>query len=61
MIWSAQKMIMFCIFRDVRACKEAKNWGENVLFLDKQKNFQKNNILVSFLSVNPLPTQISTS
>lgn len=41
MTWSAQKMIMFCIFRDVRACKGAKKLGGTVLFLDKQKIFRK--------------------
>jgi hypothetical protein len=55
MTWFAKKMIMFCIFRDVRDCKEAEDSGAggDVFFLDKQKNPWENNILVSLLPSTP--------
>lgn len=43
-------MIMFCVFRDVRVCKEAEMGG--LLFPDKQ-TLQENNILFSLLFVIP--------
>ena len=55
MTWSAQKMIMFCIFRDVRAYKGVKKIGRKCVISWQTKILQKNNILLSLLSVNPSP------
>lgn len=41
MTQSAQKMIMFCIFRYVKAYKEAKNWEKMCYFLMNQKSSEK--------------------